>query len=99
VIDFEAMLRPMIAELVREELAKARPGASPDLVTVAEYARRRSISPSTVRHAIAEHRLQVTRIGRAVRVRADAEIGQRPSAQAVATAARDVRRLRLIGGR
>ncbi len=96
--DLETVLRPMVLDLVRSELAKLRP-AEPDLVTVAEYARRRSISPSTVRHAIADGRLTVTRIGRAVRLRADAEIHNRTSAETKASTARDATRLRLIGGR
>lgn len=71
----EHALRTLITEIVREELGKLMPTPA-DLVTVAEFARRRSISPSTVRHAIRDGRLPVTSIGRAVRVAADATIGR-----------------------
>lgn len=65
----EAGLRALVAEVVREELAKATPASSaPQLVTVAEYARRCSISQSTVRAAIREGKLAITRIGRSVRI-------------------------------
>jgi excisionase family DNA binding protein len=71
-----------IAEAVRQdpalaaELRAALGAEAPaELVTVAEYARIRSVATSTVRRAIREGRLDATRIGRAVRVRADAEIG------------------------
>lgn len=95
--DFAAALRPLVAELVAEQLAKLREAPAAELVTVDEYARRRSISTSTVRAAIREGRLLVERIGRAVRVPAAAAIARPPSS--AAAAARDARRERLLGGR
>lgn len=71
--DLEVALRAAVVAIVREERANASP-AQAELVTVAEYARRRSISESTVRKAIREGRLEVTRVGRAVRVSADAQV-------------------------
>lgn len=70
-------LEHMIEQVVRRVLAEERTVPPPDLVTVAEYARVRSISEKTVRVAIAEHRLDVLRIGRAVRIPANAEIARR----------------------
>lgn len=69
-------LEDEIRRIVREELAKMQP-ANDELeqLTVAEYARRWSLSTSTVRQAIRDERLPVTRIGRAVRVAAGATIG------------------------
>ncbi|MBV8758684.1 MAG: helix-turn-helix domain-containing protein [Deltaproteobacteria bacterium] len=63
---------------IRAELAKIpalqAPAASP-YVTVAEYAKARSISVSTVRNAVRAGKLAAMKIGSAVRVRSDAEIG------------------------
>jgi excisionase family DNA binding protein len=77
--------------LVRAELdrrqALAAATAAPELITAAEFARRRSISISTVRAAIRERRLDVTRIGRAVRIAADAQIRVADAAIAEATEA------------
>ena len=71
-------LEQTIRAIVRDELAKSKPA---ELVSVAAYAEARSISESTVRVAIREGRLDVVRYGRtgrAVRVRATDEIGERP---------------------
>ena len=65
--DIEAIVR----RVLREELAAFKAPAG--LVTIVAYAEARSISPSTVRAAIKDGRLTATRIGRAVRLRADAE--------------------------
>ncbi len=65
-------LDEQIRAIVREELARARPTTT--LVTVTEYARRWSISPSTVRAAIRERRLAVSRVGRAIRIASDERI-------------------------
>ncbi len=68
-------LEEVVRRIVRSEVAAALAEGKPaGLVTVAEFAQQRSISPSTVRVAIREHRLDVTRIGRAVRVATDATI-------------------------
>jgi len=90
---FEQQLRELVRSILREELAAATP-TTPDHVTVAEYARARSISESTVRVAIREGRLEVVRIGRAVRVPRDAAIGKRAKAVTVT----DRARLKLLGG-
>jgi hypothetical protein len=100
----ELGLRTLISEVVRAELREQlarhqQIATSPELVTAAAYAARRSISVSTVRAAIREHRIDTVRIGRAVRLRADAEIGRRPVNEQLALAAREARRQRLIGSR
>ena len=74
-----AELERMLRQLVREEVSAAIGGAGPAptrLITVQEYAATRSVSVSTVRTAIRAGRLKATRIGRAVRVSADAEIAR-----------------------
>jgi excisionase family DNA binding protein len=80
VIDIEA-LRALIREVVRQELDHRAPDR--DHLTVAEYADRYSVSPTTVRAAIRDGRLPAIRIGRAVRVPVDAAIGM-PRAVAAA---------------
>jgi len=97
VIDLGAELRELVRAVVREELAAVKPLAPVELVTVAEYARRRSISTSTVRAAIREGRLDAQRIGRAVRIQADAAIGKPIRTRGIAEAARRAD-LRLVGG-
>ncbi len=69
-------LEQIIRSIVREELGKKAPANdTPDRLTVTEYARRWSISETTVRHAIRDKRLVCIRIGRAVRIPADAQVG------------------------
>lgn len=74
-----------VRAIVRDELAKAlaERAAVAEHVTVAEYAKRWSLSTSTVRAAIRDGRLPVKRIGRAVRVDADAEITARSATKRV----------------
>jgi hypothetical protein len=67
-------IEDLIRSIVREELAKTQPAANPDNLTVDGYAAKWRISPSTVRAAIREKRLDVTRIGKAIRIAADARI-------------------------
>jgi excisionase family DNA binding protein len=86
-----APLLPPVFELLASELearATAPAGAAlvPELVTVADYARARSISKSTVRAAIRDGRLPAMKIGRAARVRADAQSGKPAPADLVAQA-------------
>ena len=90
-IDLEAVI-DMIAERIAERVA-ARvgdrlgepPDAGPDLVTMREFARRNSISETTVRAMIKDGRLDAVKIGAAVRIRVDAQIGKSaPRAPAVA---------------
>jgi excisionase family DNA binding protein len=73
--DLEQLLAKLVDERVRAALAERE--HSPDAITVTEYARRWSISKSTVRAAIREGRLEAVHIGRAVRIPADAKIGRR----------------------
>lgn len=73
---FEAMLERVLRRVVPEVLAAIRAAPSDELVTMATFARRRSISESTVRAAIRSGQLPAVKIGRAVRVRADAQIGK-----------------------
>lgn len=73
-------LEDMIRKIVRDELAKATPANdTTEHLTVAEYAKRWSLSESTVRQAIRDERLAVSRVGRAVRIPADATIGRAAS--------------------
>lgn len=70
-----------LCELLHAEMAALRADESTAAqhVTVAAYAKAHSLSQSTVRVHIREGRLDAIRVGRAVRVRADASIG-RPNA-------------------
>jgi excisionase family DNA binding protein len=74
----EDLVRVLVRDEVQRELAKVpalqAPAASP-FVSVAAYAKARSISVSTVRNAVREGRLPAMKIGSAVRVKSDAEIG------------------------
>jgi excisionase family DNA binding protein len=74
----EDVLRQLVRDEIRAELAKIpalqTPASSP-YVSVAEYAKARSISVSTVRNAVRAGKLAAMKIGTAVRVRSDAEIG------------------------
>ena len=88
------MLRDLVRSEVRAEVARivsATP-AQPTYLSVAEYAMARSISISTVRNAIRSGRLPAIKIGAAIRVRADVELGEpvmvRPSRRPVSPAAR-----------
>lgn len=92
VITLEQQLRALVAEIVRAEIDKLRP-AEPEALTVAEFARRLSVSERTVRDAIREGRLEHMRIGRAVRIPSGARIEPRVEA-ATARA-----RLVLLGGK
>lgn len=92
--DFEKALELAVERIVRRVLAErdARP-ANDGAITVAEYAKRYAISESTVRAAIRERRLEVIRIGRAVRVPAAAVISKSAPGSATERA-----RLKLLGG-
>lgn len=91
--DFETLIR----SIVRDELERAKNDQTPApaLVTIAAYAARRSISPSTVRAAIRDGRLPAHRVGRAVRVPSEVEIAK--PAKPHETAARDIRSARILG--
>lgn len=67
-----------VADRIVPRLVAALAGApaADELVPPATFARMRSISVSTVRAAIREGRLPATKIGRAVRIAADAQIGR-----------------------
>lgn len=69
-------LESIITEIVRRELAATR--TAPALLTVEEYAEHWKLSESTVRHAIAQGRLEVTRNGRSIRIEAIAAITRKP---------------------
>lgn len=72
----EPAIRKLVREEVRAELAKVTPTRSPAVyISIADYAKARSISVSTVRNAIRDGRLPAMKIGAAVRVRTDVEIG------------------------
>jgi excisionase family DNA binding protein len=73
-------LEQLIRQLVRDELAKQKPANDAvEWLSVALYAKRWSISQSTVREAIREGRLEHERVGRAVRISSAAKIGERAS--------------------
>lgn len=83
-------LRTFIAQVAREEIAKERAANAnvPELVTIAAYAARMSLSESTVRKAVADGRLDHERIGRTIRISATAKIApraHRPADRAMAT--------------
>lgn len=71
----EAMIERVVRKVMRER-EEIAPAPAEELVTMATFARRRSISESTVRAAIRSGQLPAVKIGRAVRVRADAQIGK-----------------------
>jgi hypothetical protein len=74
----DEMIRILVRDEVRAELAKVPALQAPAIapyVSVTAYADARSISVSTVRHAIREGHLPAMKIGAAVRVRSDVEIG------------------------
>jgi excisionase family DNA binding protein len=92
---FEAMIKRVVREVFREELAAMRAApAAGGLVTVAEFARRHSISVSKVRGDIREGHLAATKIGRCVRIAADAQIGKSPMLSEASPSMRAVRILR-----
>jgi excisionase family DNA binding protein len=95
----EAIVDRAVRRAVRDELAARQPTA--ELVTIAAFARQRSISIGTVRNAIRDGRLEATKIGRAVRVRADAAIGKaaRPVPAGPETPVARAARVRIGGGR
>lgn len=93
VTDFESQLRRLVVSIVGEVLAARDQRQEPRHVTVAEYARRLSVSERTVRDAIREGRLEHVRVGRAVRVPGDARIQPRLEP------ATERARLKLLGGR
>lgn len=93
----EAAIRALVKAL-RDELASAAASpaaAEPQYVTVAEYARTRSISERTVREAIRDGRLPSIRFGRAVRIPSSARIERRA---AVTDDVTERARLVLLGG-
>jgi hypothetical protein len=77
--EIERLLRQLIREEMRAALAEVADGRSGGAryVSVKTYAEARSISPSTVRQAMRDGRLEPMRVGRSVRVQADAEIASR----------------------
>lgn len=74
----DTMIRELVRSEVRAEVERALANAATRAmyVSVAEYAAARSISVSTVRNAIRRGRLPALRIGTAVRIPVDAEIGR-----------------------
>jgi len=77
-LTIEALIRKLVREELQVELAKQPPPKPPTrYVSVAEYAKARSICISTVRNAIRSGRLPAMKIGAAMRVPSDAEIGIR----------------------
>jgi excisionase family DNA binding protein len=96
-IDIEQLwkvLEPRVRQVVREELDR---DTAPEQVTVAEYAKARSISPRTVCTAIKAGRLPAIKVGRQYRIARTAELGNpaevRPRAESL-----EQRALKLLRG-
>ena len=95
-IDRGALVRALIAALAEDkELASQvrhvlgiHVDGGVQFETVAERARRTRVGCSTIRRAIAEERLAVVRVGRAVRISVNAEIEPRVADAALARAER-----------
>lgn len=86
--------RALVESIVLDVLSKQKPTEpTSDAITVTEYARRYSISENTVRAAIRTRRLAAIRVGRSVRIPANATIGKATS-DATARA-----REKLLGGK
>jgi excisionase family DNA binding protein len=101
-LKLDEMIHEMVRAEVRAEVARviASAPAQPTHVSVAEYAAARSISVSTVRNAIRAGRLPAIRIGTAVRVPVDVEIGRPVMATADGRDASPVTRAeRVLAGR
>jgi hypothetical protein len=78
VSDLEDTIRRIAREEAERVLAAGRaaaPANDAEWITVEAYAARRSISETTVRAAVKARRLEAMKFGRALRVRADVEIG------------------------
>jgi len=91
----EAVVERVVRRVVRDELAAQRTRPAEELVTMATFAREHAISVSTVRAMVRDGRLSAVKIGRVVRVRRDAQIGE-PAVGADVPAARA---RRILGGR
>lgn len=77
-IDLEQLwkaIEPRVRQAVRDEF-KAAASASPEHITVAEYARAHSLSPRTVCSRIKAGRLPAIKVGRVYRVPRTAELGK-----------------------
>lgn len=90
----EAVMERVVRRVVREELAAQSTRPAGELATMATFARDHAISVSTVRAMIRDGRLAAVKIGRAMRVRRDAQIGV-PALGADVPAARA---RRILGG-
>ena len=93
----EQIIETIVRRVIREELAELKE-PTVDHVTVAAYAAKHSLGVSTVREAIREGRLPAVKIGRAVRVPAEAQIGAPVRVVKVETPAAIAARI-LAGGR
>ena len=99
----ESALEVLVRRVVREELTAHRERVdavrASDAVTMTVFAQMRGVSVSTVRAAIRDGRLSATKIGRAVRIAADAKLGTPVHAvNSAKPAARAARILGLVGG-
>jgi excisionase family DNA binding protein len=72
----EVFVERVVRRVVREELAADRARPAAELATMATFAREHAISISTVRAMIRDGRLPAVKLGQAVRVRRDAQIGE-----------------------
>ncbi len=72
----EVLIRKLVREELHAELAKKPPEKPPaSYISIREYAKARSVCVSTVRNAIRDGRLPAMKIGTALRVQSDVEIG------------------------
>jgi excisionase family DNA binding protein len=76
----------VVRRVVREELAAAHAAPATEMVTMGTFAREHAISVATVRAMIRDGRVDAVRIGRAVRMRRDAQIGERVAVAETVTA-------------
>jgi excisionase family DNA binding protein len=91
VTELESSIRAIVVAVVEELLA--RRDAPVSELTVVEWARRHSLSTTTVYQAIRDGRLDAKRYGRAVRVPASAEM-RRPTSKRDAVASARAKLLR-----
>jgi excisionase family DNA binding protein len=94
-------IEQLLAEVqaLRAELAESRAERRTAYVTIVDFARSHDLGVSTVRAAIRDGRLAATKIGRSVRIAADAVIGKPVRAgEATSAAARRERVLAIVRG-
>lgn len=84
----ETLLEEIVRRVVREELANARRADDVGELSPEQFAKRIGVSTSTVRAMVKDGRLPAKKVGRLVRIAADATIGEpiRPKSPDATTA-------------